>query len=202
MSVGWFFNVRTRKKKGVYAYVICKCTDPLWFTQGKAKFLNFPWVVFNMCNPVSTTGLGKIIACFSNFIGHPSVLKVGTQIKSFWIILITSKLIILQQLFYPMASKASGGQQDNITNVFILRLCRVWDSPLGLRRKSLLPLGNSVLLERLLMERDHGSSPAPLCTAISVSLVDRAEYSHFSTCHHTSICSDITGQKKLYSIYW
>lgn len=40
-------------------------------------------------------------------------------------ILITSKQIILQQLLYLIATKASREQQENITNVLILRLCRV-----------------------------------------------------------------------------
>lgn len=105
---------------------------------------------------MSPTGLGKIIACFSNFIGHPSVLKVGMQINSFWMILITSKQIILQQLLYLIATKASREQQDNITNVLILRLCRVRDSPLGLGRKSSLSLGNSVCAVRAAA---HGEGP-------------------------------------------
>lgn len=150
---------------------------------------------------MSTTGLRKIIAGFSNFIGHPSVLKVGTQINSFWMTLITSKQIILQQLFHPMATKASKEQQDNIPNILILRLCRLWDSPL--EGSPCCPLGIPCLwLEQQLTERDNGSSLAPLCRAVSVSLVDGAKNSHFSTCQNTSICSEVTGQKKWYSIYW
>lgn len=37
--------------------------------------------------------------------------------------LIRSLQIILQQLFYPMATKASREQQDNIPNILIL--CRL-----------------------------------------------------------------------------
>lgn len=49
-------------------------------------------------------------------------------------ILITSRQIILQQLLYLIATKASREQQDNITNVLILRglrfTTRTWEEVL------------------------------------------------------------------------